>query len=347
MSAELRLQEQADLKAYNTLGLPARARILAEVTSEDALRDLLASDTARRLPLQVIGGGSNLVLAGDVEALVLRPCLMGRRVLSDDGVNGIVEACAGENWHAFTQWTLAAGWGGLENLSLIPGTVGAAPVQNIGAYGVELADVLHSLTVWDRVDGCLRELLPADCRFAYRDSLFKSGEPGRHIITRVRFRLSRQSRLHMDYGDIRRELEAQGVQHPSPADVARAVIAIRQAKLPDPAQLGNAGSFFKNPVVPAAQAEALRQAHPGLVGHAQADGSVKLAAGWLIEQAGWKGRRQGAVGVHDRQALVLVHFGGGRGADLLALAADIQASVLARFGVALEREPVVLGAQGG
>ena len=346
MSADLRFYEKADLTRRNTLGLPARARFLAEVGSEQALGRLLDSVTATRLPVQVIGGGSNLVLAGDVEALVVLPRILGRRVLADDGLHGVIEAGAGENWHDFTQWTLAQGWGGLENLSLIPGTVGAAPVQNIGAYGVELCDVLHSLTVWDRQTRQLRELRPEDCRFAYRDSLFKSVEPGRHVITRVRFRLSRQPQLHLDYGDIRQALERHGAGRPTARAVADAVIAIRRSKLPDPARLGNAGSFFKNPVVSSAQADALRRQYPGLVGHAQPDGSVKLAAGWLIEQAGWKGRRQGAVAVHDRQALVLVHFGGGRGADLLALAADIQASVRERFGVALEREPVVLGLPG-
>lgn len=345
MAADLMLLEHADLTRLNTLGLPAKARFLARVATESALAALLASVTAQRMPVAVIGGGSNLVLAGDLDALVVQPLIPGRRLLAVEGDDAVVEAGAGENWHAFTQWTLAQGWAGLENLSLIPGSVGAAPVQNIGAYGVEIRDVLHSLTALDRETGQLREFLPADCCFAYRDSLFKSVAPGRYIITRVRFRLRRfaSARLHLDYGDIRGELARLGVVRPDAAAVARAVIAIRRSKLPDPARIGNAGSFFKNPVVPTALADALKQRHPALVAYAQPEGS-KLAAGWLIEQAGWKGFQRGAVGVHDRQALVLVHRGGGSGAELLTLAADIRASVLEKFGVTLEQEPVILGA---
>jgi len=342
VAAELKFFEDADLTRLNTLGLPARARYLARVGSEAALLQVLHSVTARRLPVDILGGGSNLVLAGDVPALVIQPCLMGRRVLGecDDAV--LVEASAGENWHAFTQWTISHGLSGLENLSLIPGTVGASPVQNIGAYGVEIADVMHSLTAIDRQTGARIELAAADCAFAYRDSLFKSHAPGRYIITQVRFLLSRTPSVQLDYGDIRREIERRGIVRVTPRDVANAVIAIRQSKLPDPARLGNAGSFFKNPVVSVQQADDLRQRFPGLVSYPQPAG-VKLAAGWLIEQAGWKGRNQGAVGVHDRQALVLVHRGGGTGAQLLQLAADVRASVQDQFGVALEQEPVIWG----
>lgn len=342
MAADLKFFADADLTRLNTLGLPAHARYLAKVGSEAALLQVLRSLTAQRLPVEVLGGGSNLVLAGDVPALIIQPCLMGRRVLSEQGSAVLVEAGAGENWHAFTQWTIAQGLSGLENLSLIPGTVGASPVQNIGAYGVEIADVMHSLTAIDRLTGARIELAAADCAFAYRDSLFKSHVPGRYIITQVRFLLSRAPTTKLDYGDIRREIERQGIVRVTPRDVANAVIAIRQSKLPDPAKLGNAGSFFKNPVVPVEQADALRQRFPALVSYPQTAG-VKLAAGWLIEQAGWKGRNQGAVGVHDRQALVLVHRGGGSGAQLLQLAADVRASVLDKFGVVLEQEPVIWG----
>lgn len=338
----MRFVEHADLSRCNTLGLPAQARFLAHVSSEDELRAVLTSVSARNLPVTILGGGSNIVLAGDVPGLVVRMEIPGLRVISDTGGEVIVEAGAGENWHAFTQRTLAMGLGGLENLSLIPGSVGAAPVQNIGAYGVEIKDVMHSLTAFDREQGRYVRFPAAACDFAYRDSRFKSGQPGRYVISAVRFRLSRQPRLQTDYGDIRQALQAQGVSQPTAMDVARAVIAIRQSKLPDPARLGNAGSFFKNPVVPAAQAEALKQRFPALVAYAQPEGS-KLAAGWLIEQVGWKGLQRGAVGVHDRQALVLVHRGGGTGRELLALADDIRSSVQERFGVTLEQEPVVLG----
>lgn len=342
MAADFTLIEKADLTPLNTLGLPARARYLAKVGSEAALQQVLSSDLAQSLPVDILGGGSNLVLAGDVDALVIQPCLMGRRLVAEQGDEVLVEAGAGENWHDFTQWTLAEGLSGLENLSLIPGTVGASPVQNIGAYGVEIADVMHSLTAIDRETGAWVELTSSACEFAYRDSLFKSRAPGRYVITRVRFRLSRKAEVKLDYGDIRREIERQGVVRVTPQAVANAVIAIRRSKLPDPALLGNAGSFFKNPVVSQAQAEALRQRFPGLVSYPQPTG-VKLAAGWLIEQAGWKGHRQGAVGVHDRQALVLVHHGDGTGAQLLQLAADVRASVNALFGVTLEQEPVIWG----
>ena len=342
MAAELKFFENADLTRLNTLGLPVRARYLAKVGSEAALLQVLRSVTAQRLPVEILGGGSNLVLAGDVAALVIQPCLMGRCVLSEQGNAVLVEAGAGENWHAFTRWTIAQGLSGLENLSLIPGTVGASPVQNIGAYGVEVADVMHSLSAIDRLTGERIELAASECAFAYRDSLFKTHASGRYIITQVRFLLSRTPQVQLDYGDIRRELERQGIVAITPKVVANAVIAIRQSKLPDPAKLGNAGSFFKNPVVSVQQADNLRQRFPGVVNYPQTAG-VKLAAGWLIEQAGWKGRNQGAVGVHDRQALVLVHRGGGTGAQLLQLAADVRASVLEKFGVVLEQEPVIWG----
>lgn len=342
MAADIAFFTEADLSRLNTLGLPARARYLAKVSSESALLQVLGSVTAQRLPIEILGGGSNLVLAGDVQALVIQPCLMGRRIISVAGDSVLVEAGAGENWHAFTQWTIEHGLSGLENLSLIPGTVGASPVQNIGAYGVEVGDVMHSLTAIDRHTRSLVTLSAAECAFGYRDSLFKSHDLGRYVITRVRFKLSRKPQIRLDYGDIRREIERLGIIRVTPKDVAQVVIAIRQSKLPDPAKLGNAGSFFKNPVVPTAQADVLRQRFPNLVSYPQSVG-VKLAAGWMIEQAGWKGRQQGAVAVHDRQALVLVHRGGGTGEQLLQLAADVRASVQAMFGVSLEQEPVIWG----
>ena len=343
VAADLTLIADADLSGLNTLGLPGTARCLARVGSEAALARLLTDPARPSLPVIVLGGGSNIVLAGPVEALLVKLDLFGRVVVSEAAQEVIVEAGAGESWHALTAWAVAQGWGGLENLSLIPGTVGAAPVQNIGAYGVELCDVMDSLTAFDRETGRFVTLDAAECRFAYRDSLFKSGQPGRYVITRVRFRLQRHPRLRLDYGDLRGELARAGITDPGVQDVAQAVIAIRRSKLPDPAEIGNAGSFFKNPSVPRAQADALRARFPTLVAHDQADGTTKLAAGWLIDQAGWKGCRRGAVGVHDRQALVLTHTGGGSGRDLLALAAEIRASVQARYGVSLEQEPVILG----
>jgi UDP-N-acetylmuramate dehydrogenase len=261
--------------------------------------------------------------------------------LSDDGEQVLVEAEAGEPWHPFVQWTLAQGLVGLENLSLIPGTVGAAPVQNIGAYGVELKDLFAGLTALDRHTGELREFSLEECGFAYRDSLFKR-ESGRWLILRVRFALSRSAALHLDYGPVRQRLAEQGIDAPTALDVGQAICAIRSEKLPDPAVLGNAGSFFKNPVVPAALAQRLRAEHADLVGYPQADGQVKLAAAWLIERAGWKGFREGDAGVHRLQALVLVNYGSATGAQLLALAQRIQADIAQRFAVELEIEPNVL-----
>lgn len=343
----LTIAHDVDLRALNTLGLCARAEHFAELTQEADLAPLLATAAQAGWSVQLLGGGSNIVFAGDVSGLTIRLNLRGQRQVASLGDGSvIVEAAAGEPWHAFTQWTLAQGWAGLENLSLIPGTVGAAPVQNIGAYGVELADVMHALRAYDRVRGEVVELRPHACGFAYRDSVFKSQHAGRYIILSVQFALSPTRPLVLGYGDIRAALAETSLATPSAEDVAQAVIRIRQSKLPDPAQLGNVGSFFKNPLVPSTHVAQLLRQFPGLVAYPeqpQSPGWQKVAAGWLIEQAGWKGFRRGAVGVHERQALVLVHHGGGHGAELLALAADIVASVKARYGIELEQEPVLMG----
>ncbi|MBH9342676.1 UDP-N-acetylmuramate dehydrogenase [Pseudomonas aeruginosa] len=334
----LELQEQCSLKPYNSFGIDVRARLLAHAHGEADVREALALARQRSLPLLVIGGGSNLLLTRDVEALVLRMASQGRRILSEASDMVLVEAEAGETWDPFVQWSLEQGLAGLENLSLIPGTVGAAPMQNIGAYGVELKDVFDSLTALDRQDGSLREFDREACRFGYRDSLFKQ-EPDRWLILRVRLRLSRRSGLHLDYGPVRQRLQEEGIANPTAQDVSRVICAIRREKLPDPAVLGNAGSFFKNPLVSATQAAMLRRTYPDLVAYPQADGQVKLAAGWLIDKGGWKGFRDGPVGVHAQQALGLVNHGGASGAQVQALAERIQADVRQRFGVELEREP--------
>ena len=335
------VRQGVSLKAYNSFGVEVSARQFAEARSDDEVRQALACAAEQRLPLLLLGGGSNLLLTADVEALVLRMASRGVRVLQDDGERVLIEAEAGEPWHPFVQWTLRQGFAGLENLSLIPGTVGAAPMQNIGAYGVELKDVFAGLTALDRQSGELREFSLSDCAFAYRDSLFKR-EAGRWVILRVRLALSRQAPLHLDYGPVRQRLAEQGIAAPTAADVGRAICAIRNEKLPDPAVLGNAGSFFKNPLVSAKQAQRLRAEHADLVAYPQADGLVKLAAGWLIERAGWKGFREGDAGVHRLQALVLVNYGQATGRQLLALAQRIQADIAQRFAVTLEIEPNVL-----
>lgn len=332
------VQTAVSLQPYNSFGVQAQAAAFVEAHDDNEVRAALAIAQQRQLPVLVIGGGSNLLLTGDIQALVLRMASQGKRLLVDDGEHVIVEAEAGEAWHPFVLWTLAQGLAGLENLSLIPGTVGAAPMQNIGAYGVELKDTFAGLTALDRNTGELRDFSREECQFAYRESLFKHARD-RWLILRVRFALHRQATLHLEYGPLRQRLAEQGIEQPTPADVGRAVESIRREKLPDPAVLGNAGSFFKNPLVPAAQAQALRAEYPDLVAYPQAAGDVKLAAGWLIEKAGWKGYRDGDAGVHRLQSLVLVNYGQATGQQILDLAQRIQADIEHRYGIALEMEP--------
>lgn len=334
----LQIQSNVSLKPFNTFGVDVRARLFAEAHTDADVREALAYAAEHKLELLVIGGGSNLLLTADIDALVLRMASRGIRIAHEDCGAAIIEAEAGEPWHPFVQEMLARGLSGLENLSLIPGTVGAAPMQNIGAYGVELKDVFDSLSALDRQTGETREFSLADCAFGYRDSVFKH-QVGRWMILRVRFRLSFAAKLNLEYGPVRQRLQEQGIKEPTPIHVSRAICAIRSEKLPDPAQLGNAGSFFKNPLISAELAARIRDTHPGVVAYPQADGQVKLAAGWLIEQAGWKGFRDGDAGVHALQSLVLVNYGAASGRELLNLAKRIQADILERFGVSLEMEP--------
>ncbi|UVM74118.1 UDP-N-acetylmuramate dehydrogenase [Pseudomonas alvandae] len=334
------LQVQADvsLKPFNSFGVDVKARLFAEAHSDTDVREALAYAAGHDVPLLVIGGGSNLLLTGDIDAFVLRMASQGIRLLSDDGERVVVEAEAGEPWHPFVQHTLAQGWAGLENLSLIPGTVGAAPMQNIGAYGVEIKDVFAGLTALDRYTGELRDFTLDECAFAYRDSLFKQ-QADRWLILRVRFALSRVAHLHLEYGPVRQRLTEQGIDQATPTDVSQAICSIRSEKLPDPAVLGNAGSFFKNPLVPAAHVAHLKEQYPDLVAYPQPGGQMKIAAGWLIERAGWKGFREGDAGVHKLQALVLVNYGDATGLELLDLARRIQKDIAERFQVDLEMEP--------
>jgi UDP-N-acetylmuramate dehydrogenase len=333
---------QFPLQSLNTFGIAATAQAYLRVTEKEQLLGVFADAVWSALPRLVLGGGSNLLLTRDFAGLVLHIALQGREVVGEDENHRYVRAAAGENWHEFVQWTLAQGLGGLENLSLIPGTVGAAPIQNIGAYGLETKDVFHCLTAYDPADGATREMMAAECRFAYRDSVFKQ-EAGRHlIILDVTFALPKQWQPNLRYAELAQAVAEQGIAAPSAQQVADTVIAIRRRKLPDPAVIGNAGSFFKNPVVSAAQCAALLERFPALVHHAQPDGTEKLAAGWLIDQCGWKGRNLGAAGVYPKQALVLVNNGGATGAEVVALARAIQADVQARYGVLLEPEPVFI-----
>jgi UDP-N-acetylmuramate dehydrogenase len=340
---DMRVIERAGLDHLNTLRLPCVARFVAEVQSIDELAEILTSVTAKRLPCLVLGGGSNLLLPEILNALVIRPMLRGVRVVETDGDRIVIEAMAGEPWHDFVLKTLDRGWYGLENLALIPGTVGAAPVQNIGAYGVELVDRLHSVQVMNKF-GKLSNLLPHQCNFSYRDSLFKQ-QNSEWVIVSVRFALTLSPKLVLGYGDV---VQAAGI-HPTPLSVASAICQIRRQKLPDPEVIPNAGSFFKNPCIAASDFQRLKLEYPQISGYSQSNGDIKLAAGWLIDQAGWRGRRLGVsqrVGMYDKQALVLVNYGGATAKDVLDLAAAVQDDVWSKFKVKLEREPVYpFGAQ--
>ncbi|MDW8205654.1 MAG: UDP-N-acetylmuramate dehydrogenase [Cytophagales bacterium] len=327
------------LLAYNTFGVEATARYFMEADSLAAVQTALRLPEVQGLPLLVLGGGSNLLFTRNFEGLVLKISLKGIELLDEDKQFYYVRAAAGENWHGFVQHCIAHGWAGVENLSLIPGTVGAAPIQNIGAYGVELKDVFEELQAIAIADGSLHTFSHSDCRFAYRESIFKHQAKGQYIIISVTFRLSKIPRINTSYGAISQTLAEMGIASPTIAEVSRAVIRIRQSKLPDPAELGNAGSFFKNPEIPKTQFEALQHQYPDMPAYpAATPDCVKVAAGWLIEQCGWKGKRMGNTGAHRKQALVLVNYGGASGMEIWQLAQQIQASVAEKFGICLQPE---------
>ncbi|MCS6967729.1 MAG: UDP-N-acetylmuramate dehydrogenase [Cytophagales bacterium] len=327
------------LKSLNTFGVEAKARYFMEVSSLEALRAVLQLPEVKNLPLLVLGEGSNVLFTRHFEGLVLKINLKGIKFLGKDSQFYYIQAAAGENWHQFVQTCLANHWAGVENLSLIPGTVGAAPVQNIGAYGVELKDVFYQLEAVDITSGKLCVFSKQDCQFGYRDSIFKRQVKGKYIITSVTFQLFQEPRINISYGNVKQTLAEMGITQPTIWDVSRAIIHIRQSKLPCPTRLGNAGSFFKNPEVPQEQATFLKSLYPHMPFYpSEKPGKVKLAAGWLIEQCGWKGKRIGKVGTYDRQALVVVNYGGASGAEIWQLAEQIRASVAEKFNLWLEPE---------
>lgn len=342
MNSILSIQHRVSLRQHNTFGVDAVAHSYLKITDSSMLQAVRNDALLCKLPRLVLGGGSNILLTSDFPGLVLQMELQGIDVVRQDAEATYIRVAAGENWHRFVLWALEHGFGGLENLSLIPGSVGAAPIQNIGAYGVEVKDCIESVTVFDFVTGEVMTLTRDECAFAYRDSIFKQGLRDRAVILAVTFAFPRNWRPNTSYAELARELESKSITTPSARDISDAVMAIRQRKLPDPTVIGNAGSFFKNPLVPAEQRDALLQQHPQLVSYEQADGNYKLAAGWLIDQCGWKGRSLGAAGVYEKQALVLVNRGGATGSDIWRLAQAIQADVAARFGVQLEAEPVLI-----
>ncbi len=336
------IEHDVDLTARTTLALPGRGALFAEITAASELAELSDAYDGRRF---ILGGGSNVVLSGDFDGLVLHMAIRGRQLVSDDADAWYVHAGAGEDWNDFVGWTLAQGWPGLENLALIPGSIGAAPIQNIGAYGLELAERFHALSAIDLQSGETRVFDRAACRFGYRDSVFKREGwhlDGRYAITAVTFRLPKVWQSVALYADLAGELETRGIKNPDARQVAAAVIAVRMRKLPDPTCIPNAGSFFHNPVLASANADGLSTRYPGLPCYRQSDGHVKVAAAWLIENAGWKGRDLGPVGMFEKQALVLVNRGGAQGSDVLALMRAVQRDVREKFGVELNPEPVIL-----
>ena len=342
----LAIDTGVSLRPYNSFGLPALAHTLVHVTNEADVRRLLGHPEHGLAPKLVLGGGSNLILSRDPQAVVLRVEVRGRRLVAEDAQGWIVEVGAGESWHDTVSWTLDQGWPGLENLALIPGTVGAAPVQNIGAYGLELKDRFESLDAVDLVTGRTVTLDARACAFAYRDSVFKQtgfgGLAGKSLITRVRLRLPRPWQPVLGYLDLERRMAETGNHQPDANTIFDWVCTIRRSKLPDPALIGNVGSFFKNPIVSAEQCKDIIGRDPEIVHYPLPDGSVKLAAGWLIDACGWKGKSVGRAAVYERQALVLVNRGGASGAEVVTLARAIQESVYGRFGIRLEPEPVIV-----
>ena len=350
----MQIERDVPLQTLNSFGIAARAAALVRVRGADDVRAVLADAELGPQPKFVLGGGSNIVLRGDVRPVVLKVEGRGRRILDGGGRHTLVEAEAGENWHELVRWTLAQGLPGLENMALIPGTVGAAPVQNIGAYGLELQDRFDSLDAIDLRTGELFTLDAAQCGFGYRDSVFKHapatpgdfGLGGQALILRVRLALPKVWKPVLGYQDLERKMQETGIAQPSARTIFNWVVAIRSAKLPDPAQIGSAGSFFKNPTVTAEQCQDIIGRDPTVVHYPMPDGSFKLAAGWLIDACGWRGKRVGNAGVHDKQALVLINAGGpaqpATGGEVMTLARAIQTSVYERFGIRLEPEPVLV-----
>ena len=338
----MQIESGVSLKPYNSFGLPAVAQTLVRVTDDASVRQVVDHPDLGRSPKFILGGGSNIVLTRDMPQLVLKVEVRGCRLVEERADAWIVEAGAGEPWHGFVAWTLDHGLPGLENLALIPGTVGASPVQNIGAYGIEVKDRFESLDGVDLVTGRSVTLGPEICAFGYRDSVFKHSLAGRVVITRVRFRLPKPWQPVLGYLELERKMAESGVARPEAKQVFDWICAIRRAKLPDPTVLGNAGSFFKNPVVTPEQCRDIIGRDPEIVHYPMPDGSMKLAAGWMIDACGWKGKSVGKAGVYEKQALVLINRGGAIGSEVMLLAKAIQESVYGRFGIRLEPEPVVV-----
>lgn len=336
----MQVHQNISLQQYNSFGIDAKAKLFADFSSTEQLQELLyyGRQIAPQLPKLILGGGSNLLFTKDIEAFVLKNEIIGIEIVKEDDAFVYVRAGAGESWHGFVQYCTARGWGGVENLALIPGKVGASPMQNIGAYGVEIKDVFEELEAFHLNDKTIQRFSNQDCAFGYRESIFKGVYKNQFAIVNVTFKLRKQPLFNTSYGAINEELEKMGIQALSVQAIANAVVNIRSAKLPDPKQIGNAGSFFKNPSVSEATFHALKESYPQLPAYPNTDGTIKLAAGWLIEQCGWKGYRKGDAGCHAKQALVLVNYGHATGQDIVDLSIEIKASVKAKFNIDLETE---------
>lgn len=335
------ISENTSLQPFNTFGIEATAKYFTAFDSVEALKEIFATADVTT-PLLILGGGSNLLLTKDFDGLVLKNEIAGIEIISETESEVIVSAGAGEVWHQFVLFCIANGFCGVENLSLIPGSVGASPMQNIGAYGVEIKDVFEKLEAYEIATGEIHTYDNVSCEFGYRESIFKRTAKNKYIITRVYFKLSKQQKINTSYGAIEAQLKEMGIEKPSVKDVSDAVIAIRSSKLPDPQKIGNAGSFFKNPVVERAVYESILLEYSNAPAYPAEEGKVKMPAGWLIETAGWKGKTMGNYGVHTMQALVLVNYGGATGAEIFELSSKIIEDIHAKFGIILEREVNIL-----
>lgn len=332
-------KENISLKPFNTFGMDVKARYFHAFRSmEELMSGIYDESDIATMQRLILGGGSNVLFTHNFDGLVLKNEILGIEVSEEDENSVLVKAGAGENWHTFVMQTLDKGWSGLENLALIPGSVGASPLQNIGAYGVEVKDLVAEVETFDLHERTKVIFTNEDCAFGYRESVFKKKYKGRFAILSVSFRLNKKEHLHLDYGAIRQELDSMAIQNPDAKAVAAAVMRIRKAKLPDPAVIGNAGSFFKNPMVEESLYSKLKDQYPDLVAFPSSSGEYKLAAGWLIEKAGWKGYRKGDAGCHPAQALVLVNYGNANGKEILDLCGKIKADVKEKFEVLLEEE---------
>jgi len=338
----MKIKRDFDLKPYNTFGISISARTLFEVKSAAELTDLLKDSLGNENRVLILGEGSNILFTKDIDGIVLLNQIEGKEVIQEDDREVYLKVFSGESWSDLVDFTVKNNWGGLENLSLIPGTVGAAPVQNIGAYDVELKDILDEVEAFSISTGDFRVFKNIDCRFAYRDSIFKSTFKGQYFITAVVLRLSKKPILNLTYAPLKKKFEGRKKDDISISEISNAVKVIRRSKLPDPRQLGNAGSFFKNPVVPFSKVEELVKVYPEIPFYKMDEENFKIAAGWLIEKAGWKGKRIGDAGVHEKQALVLVNYGKATGREIYDLSEQIKVLVNSKFGVELEKEVTVI-----